>query len=220
MGRPKGSKNKIERVKPPAICINCGPVDPYKFRYKLQLCAKCDNKRWWNSHKDKCLASESRTKTRKEWGENNKELLRQRDKARHALNKVRDAARRKEQRIDRSIRCNQRYRDDIQYRLSVILRKRIWHALKGNQKTGSAIDDLGCSIAKLKIRLQLNFHRHPADGHYMTWDNQGKNGWHIDHIIPLDSFDLSDPEQFKKACHYTNLQPLWAKDNLIKGAKI
>jgi hypothetical protein len=42
-------------------------------------------------------------------------------------------------------------------------------------------------------------------------------GWHIDHIRPLASFDLSDPFQFKEACHYTNLQPLWWMDNLIKG---
>lgn len=42
------------------------------------------------------------------------------------------------------------------------------------------------------------------------------NGWHIDHIKPLCSFDLKDKVQFKEACHYSNLQPLWAKDNLNK----
>ena len=53
----------------------------------------------------------------------------------------------------------------------------------------------------------------------MTWENHGKYGWHIDHIRPCSSFDLTDPEQQKLCCHYTNLQPLWAKDNLSKGYK-
>jgi desulfoferrodoxin (superoxide reductase-like protein) len=54
----------------------------------------------------------------------------------------------------------------------------------------------------------------------MTWDNWTTDGWHIDHIKPLASFDLTDRKQLLEACHYTNLQPLWAKDNLIKSDKI
>jgi len=54
----------------------------------------------------------------------------------------------------------------------------------------------------------------------MTWENWSRTGWHLDHIKPLSSFDLSDRAQFLEACHYTNYQPLWAKDNLIKGKKV
>ncbi len=103
---------------------------------------------------------------------------------------------------------------DLNYRILDNLRARLTQAIYNNNKSGSAINDLGCSIDELKVYLSSKFQ--PG----MTWDNWGRNGWHIDHIIPLSSFDLTDPEQFKKACHYTNLQPLWAIDNLKKGANI
>jgi hypothetical protein len=85
-------------------------------------------------------------------------------------------------------------------------------------KNSSIIKYLDCSIHKLKIHLQMKFHRHSRGKHeYMTWSNYGE--WHIDHIKPLAAFDLSDPSQQALACHYTNLQPLWAKDNFKKGSK-
>jgi len=54
----------------------------------------------------------------------------------------------------------------------------------------------------------------------MNWDNWGIYGWHIDHIKPLASFDLTKREQLFEAVHYTNLQPLWANENLSKGDSI
>ena len=107
-----------------------------------------------------------------------------------------------------------RYKTDIQYKLSVILRARFQMALKRNYKTGSAVRDLGCSIGELQVYLESKF----QSG--MTWDNHGLYGWHIDHIKPLASFDLTDRQQLLLACHYTNLQPLWATDNLSKGDSI
>ncbi len=105
-----------------------------------------------------------------------------------------------------------RYENDPQYRLANQLRIRLHHAIAGNFKTGSAVRDLGCSIRELRTRLETQF----QEG--MSWANHAPKGWHIDHIKPLASFDLANREQFLEACHYTNLQPLWAADNLCKGA--
>ncbi len=103
---------------------------------------------------------------------------------------------------------------DDNYRLACRLRKRMSQAIHNGQKSGSAVRDLGCTIPELRAHLEAQFARG------MTWDNWARDGWHIDHIIPLAAFDLTDREQFLAACHYTNLQPLWAVDNLRKGAKV
>jgi hypothetical protein len=72
---------------------------------------------------------------------------------------------------------------------------------------------LGCTIDFFKNHLESKF----VEG--MSWQNYGK-GWHIDHIIPCVSFDLSKPEEQRKCFHFSNLQPLWAVDNIRKGTKI
>jgi hypothetical protein len=108
---------------------------------------------------------------------------------------------------------------DINYKIAVNLRKRLNTAIKNKKKVGSAVNDIGCSIEFLKQYLASKFYPNKETKEMMTWENYGKP-WHIDHIIPLSSFNLVDKEQFLKACHYTNLQPMWAKENLSKGAKI
>jgi hypothetical protein len=94
------------------------------------------------------------------------------------------------------------------------LRSRLNGAVRGKIKVGSAVRDLGCSIEFLKRYLESKFQIG------MTWGNYGFKGWHIDHVVPLDSFVLTDTDQFMKACHYTNLQPLWWNENMSKGAKL
>lgn len=113
--------------------------------------------------------------------------------------------------------CKDRLKIDINYRITKYLRARLYNAVKNNQKTGSAIKDLGCSVEELKKHLENNFYPNPSNMEDMTWNNYGE--WHIDHIKPLASSNLSNPEEIKAACHYMNLQPLWAKDNLKKSNK-
>lgn len=99
---------------------------------------------------------------------------------------------------------------DINFYLKDRLRSRLSKALNRNQKSGSAVRDLGCTIPELKRYIESKFQTG------MTWSNRGKD-WHIDHIIPLTKFNLQNRQQFLIACHYTNLQPLWAKDNIAKN---
>jgi len=107
-----------------------------------------------------------------------------------------------------------RYHTDISYKIKKLVRKRIWQAMKNNSRDNTIKYLLGCSYSQLKQHLENQF----KDG--MDWDNHGRTGWHIDHIKPCCSFDLSDPEEQKKCFNYTNLQPLWAEDNYKKGRKI
>ncbi len=113
-----------------------------------------------------------------------------------------------------------RYNDDIQFRLSSVLRSRLRRAIKNGYRSGSAVKDLGISIIEFKRYLEFLFYSNSINGESMTWENYGYRGWHIDHIIPLSIFDLTDRKQFLESCHYTNLQPLWAGENMSKGDKI
>ena len=101
-----------------------------------------------------------------------------------------------------------RYRTNINARMSANIRRRILDALKGRSKSESTIHLLGCSILQLRAHLEAQF----RDG--MTWDNYGK--WHIDHRKACSRFDLSDPEAQSKCFHFSNLQPLWAYENVRK----
>lgn len=161
---------------------------PYSSPEKL----RAYNKQWRAAHPEKARAysstfymqhPETRSKHQKAWRIRNRPL-------------------------ERAYRI-EKYRTDVNTRLRRTIRCRFRQAVK----TGSGIQDLGCSVENLKRYIERQWE--PG----MTWENWSQQGWHIDHKRPLASFDLTDPEQRKKACRYTNLQPLWALDNLRKGKK-
>lgn len=99
-------------------------------------------------------------------------------------------------------------------KLTGVFRRMIAGKQTGLRASRDALKYLGCSIKEVKLHLERQF----TEG--MTWENYGFRGWHIDHIIPLASFDFLDEAQRVKAFHYTNLQPLWWIDNLQKNAKL
>lgn len=76
----------------------------------------------------------------------------------------------------------------------------------------------------MKIVNQKQFISHIESQFFpgMSWNNWGNKpgDWHIDHIAPLCSFDLSVRSQFLEACHYSNMQPLWRHDNFRKGGQL
>lgn len=224
-------------------CINCGTDSASKW-YKGPLCKNCYQNSRYVVNREKILElkrqeyqkntdqiKQRQAKWRanhreyaknksKAFYNNNKELVLEKKKEYYIKNKEKLIKKSSEYSANNRDRVNEshlkrhhaRAKTDVCYKIAKYLRTRLCNALHKNCKTGSAVRDLGCSIEELKIHLESQFQPE------MNWDNYGS--WHIDHIIPLSSFDLTDKEQLLKACNYTNLQPLWAKDNLSKGAKL
>lgn len=117
--------------------------------------------------------------------------------------------------IDRKnqIYINKREKIDPGFKITNRLRHRVGMACKGKnaKKNYKFKEYIGCSISDLLNHLESKF----SIG--MNLNNYGK--WHIDHIIPCSKFDLTNPEQQRVCFHYTNLQPMWAIDNIKKGDK-
>jgi len=100
---------------------------------------------------------------------------------------------------------------DPGFRLLTNMRRRIALALRRTKKQDTTLSLCGCSLSALKSHLAKQF----SNG--MTWENYGQ--WHVDHIRPCCSFDLTDANQQKECFHFSNLQPLWAGDNMTKHTK-
>ena len=106
-----------------------------------------------------------------------------------------------------------RYLNDINFKVKHILSCRVRAAIAKNIKKGKTQELIGCNINELKQHLESKFQ--PG----MNWNNYCYSGWHIDHIVPCSKFDLSKEEEQHKCFHYTNLQPLWMKENFKKSDK-
>lgn len=220
-GFTRYSRSKDGRT---ALCKQCRAVrrkiqrlNDINGALKKEREYRCNNKEIVKRAKDKWLRKnknyhseyveknlERVRNKQKEWRKDNEKRLRKKASQYRENNRERISK--------KSLDKYHKNKHKVQFRLATNLRARLRSAIKNNSKVGSAVKDLGCSIEELKVYLESKF----QSG--MSWKNYGK--WHIDHIIPLASFDLSDREQFLEACHYTNLQPLWAKDNLVKGDRI
>jgi hypothetical protein len=184
------------------------------------------NKKYYQKRKEKIKKyyeenQEKIKESRKKRYQENKEKFKEYSKKYRASNKEKTSEQNKEYYSKNKEKLNKRATErtrnrvkiDLIFKIKKTIRNRILKAIKSNYKNSSSMELLGCSIEFLKDYLESKFQ--PG----MTWENHGVNGWHIDHIKPCESFDLTDPEQQKICFHYTNLQPLWAVENLKKGCK-
>lgn len=171
-----------------------------KSKYRGKVYYSC---KLYEQEKAKKQCKVTKSRSYKAWAERNKEYNKKRWQDYYLNNK--------DYLIQRSTLQSAQDRRDPLKRAAMNLRSRLWAAIKSDAKTGSAIRDLGCSISEFKLYIENQF----LDG--MTWDNYGE--WHLDHVIPLCKFDLSDRTEFLEASNFLNIQPLWAKDNYLKGGR-
>jgi hypothetical protein len=169
------------------------------------------NKQWYL--KNKQLKKEYDIKYRKEvYNKIRRERRKNDPEYRKKINEARNEyGKRPEQKIKRNKYLKNKLKTDYNYKLIHTIRVRIKDVLRGHSKSDSTINMLGCTINELWKHLESTFK--PG----MTKENHGL--WHVDHIIPCSSFDLSKPEEQAKCFHYSNLQALWAHENLSKGDK-
>jgi hypothetical protein len=170
-----------------------------KSGYKSQ-CKECVN---ITSKKYKLLNPDKIKLSRKKTYEKHFDIISIKKKEYERKNKIKDNLRRKN-----------KYHSDPLYKLKVNLRRRILTYLNSKNiiKSNTTFNIIGCSPEFLKQHIEELF------SNEMSWENYGLFGWHIDHIIPLSS--AKNESEFYNLCHYTNLQPLWAEDNLKKSNKL
>ena len=194
-----GEKNIKNFPRNRRVCYECNKEYYKKYYHKNKTTLSCRNNEWTKNNKEKVNSRKRR------WAKNNKE------KTKQATQKWLKNNKEKRLQIDRNYYHNT-LKNNIQWKITNSLRGRVRVAIKDSNKSDSTINLLSCSIPELINHLEKQFTKG------MSWDNYGE--WHIDHIKPCSSFDLTKPEQQKICFHYTNLQPLWAKDNMSKSNKI
>ena len=180
---------------------------PYKSKEK----AKKTSREWYQNNKEKAK------KTSREWYQNNKEHASKVSKEWRLKNKEKDKNDQAKWRLEnkewrRNYEKN-RYKTDINFRLTKLCRNRIRKIIKGENKSVSTMKLIGCTPDELRQHLESKFEP------WMNWENQGLGGWDVEHIKPMSKFDLICPVQQHACCHYSNLQPMEHIANIKKGDK-
>ena len=198
------------------------PIKKEQYKLKQQIYIKNNSelikerrKKYIENNREKYLETKRKERLK------NKDKYKARQKIYWQENKVRLSAQNKEWKNNNHQKVRDYYNDrhkilmktDPKYKIKKNMKRRVNLALKdqGIIKDKSLVNYIGCSVSYLKKYLESKF----IEG--MSWSNYGK--WHVDHIKPCASFDLTNEQELKDCFHYTNLQPLWALDNIKKGYK-
>jgi len=205
-------KSKIDKYC--TVCKSCKYLTGIEYRKNNNEQIKNKKKMYYENNKIKLAP------VYKKYREDHKEYIKSYKKSYQILNKENIALKKKKyyekNKNQMFLYYKNKIKTDLNFKLKSRLRIRLSNALKRSygKKAHSTMELLGCTIAELKIHLEKQFTAN------MSWNNYGQFGWHIDHIIPCDVFDLTNPVEQKQCFHYSNLQPLWWEDNLKKKNKI
>jgi hypothetical protein len=180
------------------VCKETKPLDefynnPYTKDKKIGKCKKCSSQ--YDKDKRKTPERQARDIA---YRQENKEKIRLRAKQYLQDNKDKKNAYRREYRKRPQVKAQRQASKTI-------------YTLINREHTN--LELIGCSFKEFVTHIESLW----KEG--MSWDNYGFYGWHLDHIRPKSSFDLTNPEEQKKCFHYSNIQPLWAQENLSKGSK-
>jgi len=210
----KRKKKKISKFKKCTVCRKKLKKTYKNFRYKSKkrevltfrpVCRPCERKlysQFIKTPKGKKIKKE-RDKRYKASPKGRAADKRYYDKNQPKLMKISVAKRA----LQRKTIPHVKIRDNLSLRMRLALKE------QNLTKRNTTAKLVGCSIKFLIKHLEKQFK--PG----MTWQNHGRFGWHIDHIKACSTFDLSDPAQQKECFNYKNLQPLWAKENILKSNK-
>ena len=198
----------------------------YKIQYDKKYYSKPDVRKKVNQQQ-KINRAKLSSETKKKYAENNKNWrIKNKEKVgQNWINwylkpenkeKVRISANKPKRKETTRTYYRNRRKNDPQFKLINNLRTRLAHLISRNPKiikNEKTRELIGCSVEELKLYIEKKF----LVG--MSWDNYNYETWHIDHIKPLSLAKNMDDIIRLKLMHYTNLQPLWAKDNIKKSNK-
>jgi len=184
-----------------------------EYNLKNKELNKERRKKYYLKNKEKISES------KKEYYLKNKEHIKKKNKEWHLKNPrefpqdQKEYLSRPEIKEKRQNRMRNRYKTDINFRLTDLCRRRLRHALKGNSKTASTMELIGCTPDELRQHIESKFEP------WMNWENQGLGGWDIEHIKACFHFNMEDPEQQRACFHWSNLQPMEHIANIKKGTR-